>query len=132
METDATEYIDLGDGRRSPLTKQELLALKKIVVRNNRTVVGVSYSGTYRGAGGTNLSPCEPLCSGEVLLKDIEGGDVYAWCGYEIVAAIDDVVYLRSGNSISILAPKRWISFRESIAYDTYGYFELSVLCTSD
>lgn len=76
------------------LTDEEVRALKTILVKGNKEVVGVAYTSGYqfRGVGGSH----DPVTESEYILtlEEMDGKPPYQAFGKYLRAVVDDVVYL--------------------------------------
>ncbi len=111
-------------------TKEELLSLKTVLVKNNKIIPGVEMSEGYWGRGGSNSSPYEDTLNITQSLDELSGKKIkkvgvseVRYLSYGILAVVDDVIYLGEfvgGNSEIIEIPHndRFV-YSTEIAYDT-------------
>ncbi len=107
------------------LDHEKLLALEKILVKDNEKVVGVSILKGYMGVGGSNRSGFQTESCYDYTVEQLDGAEPIRVMKAEICALANDVLYLRWDVN-----GKRWIHAidcdegrctltGESIAYDT-------------
>lgn len=105
------------------LTAEEVIALDRILVENNKQIVALHFECGYYGRGGSNSSPYTPEIDTVRRLEDLSGQAPLKIFGVQICAVVNDVVYLmwenRANGEVFTFDAKGRYSNSYGIAYDT-------------
>ncbi len=125
---------------RNILPDEEVMALDRVLVRDNKIIVAVEMADVIDGRGGTNTSrhqktevydlkkwsgkPC-PVFSYGADLPGTSGLPSYA----ALLAVVEDVIYIEvHGKVRHAFADKTYYEAIEGIAYDTDWFFRVMAL----
>lgn len=126
------------------LTDEEVLALKKILIKDNCEITAISYEYGYGGRGNTNTSCYSPECKAVIPLSELNGRNprqfgpyYFQACGWEVrfdvsvklYAVVSDVIYLVADGKVKAYPVGSCYYYSSSIAYDTEGCFYLYGVC---
>lgn len=105
------------------LTNEEVLALDKILVKDNRLIVALHFESGYYGRGGSNNSSFTEEINTTKTLDELTGQPLLKIFGVQICAVVNDVVYYTwenraNGEVLSFDAKGRYTD-ECGIAYDT-------------
>lgn len=105
------------------LTDKEVLALDRILVKDNKQIVGLHFQSGYYGCGGSNNSPFTEEVNTTRKLEDLAGQLPLKMFGVQICAVVNDVVYLtwenRANGEVLTFDANGQYDNEYEIAYDT-------------
>ena len=117
-------------------TVQEILALEKMVIKNNRCT-RIEVSSGFRGTGSTkNYHGSGPSCYSSYLLADLDGkeplyiddivfgNNAHMHIDLLVKADIDDIMYCVNHGQVIV---GKVFEFHEGIAHDTEGSVRVEV-----
>ncbi len=113
------------------LTDEEVLALKKILIKDNERIRGVYTEYGTMGVGGCNTSGQSCDSYEEYSLEQLENNaEPFKFGDFEICAIVSDIIYLRSKNSEEVitLIDRGKLFMGDGVAYDTYKYSSIGPL----
>ena len=117
------------------LDENEVFALEKILVKDNKHVVGVRIAHGYMGVGGTNRSGFEAESIREYTIEQLSEREPFWVTGSEICAVVDDVLYFRhedrdGSKRVYTLDcnQKSYMMLGDGVAYDTVSAVRVVLL----
>ncbi len=110
------------------MNDNEILALNKVLVRDNDKLTHVCISNGTCGAGNSNTSGF----SGDKYYREVKSFDGYDIIdrkfGFRITAIVEDILYVVVDGKVVRLQVGEYCSDRRSIAYDTYEYYSIAAV----
>ena len=108
------------------LTKEEVFALKTILVEGNDKIVGIHFVCGYSGRGGSNYSSYTDEIDCVWELERFVDKTPQEDFGWYIRAIVNDVVYLTNDNGKMVtLDDKGKLDGSYEVAYDTERYWRI-------
>ena len=119
------------------LTDKEVLALKRVLVKDNSRATAVEISFSYRGLGGSNKSSAstDDGVWRRYVLRALDGAEIeyvdpwsvyIPWQSYPPIAlraVVGDVAYLETSHGVEKIPFGRFYLDENEIGYDTMGYY---------
>ncbi|MBQ8688810.1 MAG: hypothetical protein IJ515_00395 [Clostridia bacterium] len=111
----------------TPLSADEVLALDRVLVKNNKRVVGVRIEYGSKGIGGSNTSGFCAHRSVKYTAEELDGAPLVSVGRSMICALANDVLHFKNNSDGEYRTftldyrERSFISLGEEIAYDTYS-----------